>query len=99
MNEYKGIPYARMHAHGYPRRYGRAQVDLCVGPTLGTMVDHPSSKGPGREYDILQRLFSQVSPLSSEFVPSGQVVVFQLTEVKSALVRSALVRSAPCRFA
>ena len=23
------------------------QVDLCVGPTLGTMVDHPSSKGPG----------------------------------------------------
>ena len=34
MNEYKGIPYARMHAHGYPlttrRVKGGPLIRMCV---------------------------------------------------------------------
>ena len=48
-----------------------------VRPPISDMGDYPSSKGPGTEYDALQRLFAQVFPLLSEFVPSGQVVSYQ----------------------
>ena len=48
-----------------------------VRPTICAMANHPSSNGSGMEYDTLQRLFAQVFPLLSEFVPSGQVVSYQ----------------------
>ena len=38
----------------------------------------------GVKYGIPQRLFSQVSPLSSELVPSGQIVPSHIAPLRSA---------------
>ena len=58
---------------------------------MGTHYDARIPMGPfvttdagGVEYDALQRLFSQVFPLSSELVPSGQIVPYQIVPLRSA---------------
>ena len=49
--------------------------------------------------DVVQRLFSQVFPLSSELDPSGHIVLLHITDFKLAPIKFAPVRLLPDRSA
>ena len=72
---------------------------------IETRTFEPNSSSYGtciiirREDVTLQKLFSQVFPLSSELVPSGQIVPYQIVPLRSAPFRLAPARLAPARLA